>query len=303
MVEPIGFSGSFVAAGLETGVSLGLSVGGSLLVGAPFASKRACLIASGIGGMVPFLAKTTQDYLKGGEKRREECVINMFEVGAGLTLSLLPAVPLLLLAAHFAVSLFTEFYRQKLVWNRNDEAIGSSLIAAASSGLIGGLFLIPQACRRYSIQKPSGENPVFQQYSPVHWRELCFLTREIFPNLRPGVIGYLLHIYKENIQIVFAKKRIVGFSLFTPDPGPNKRAEVIWLESIGVKRDFRGRGILRGLLERFEGEAKARGAQRVELAVEKGNQAAIRCYEGSGYRRVPREEDLTGLKWTYGKDL
>jgi ribosomal protein S18 acetylase RimI-like enzyme len=63
---------------------------------------------------------------------------------------------------------------------------------------------------------------------------------------------------------------------------------------IAVHPAERGRGVGRALIERLHEEARARGAERVRLTVEAGNDAARRLYEELGYELEEREDDVVG---------
>lgn len=56
----------------------------------------------------------------------------------------------------------------------------------------------------------------------------------------------------------------------------------LYLEDLYVAPEFRGRGVGRTLLERLEGEARARGCGRFQWVVHRHNAAARRLYEAFG---------------------
>ena len=58
----------------------------------------------------------------------------------------------------------------------------------------------------------------------------------------------------------------------------------LFITTIGLYPDYRGRGWGKLLLERAEEEARARGLSRIALNVEASNEIAIKLYEGRGYR-------------------
>lgn len=64
-----------------------------------------------------------------------------------------------------------------------------------------------------------------------------------------------------------------------------------YIETLEVAPDARRCGVGRELLSRIEGSARQAGARLIWLHVEEVNDAAIRLYEGQGYRCESREED------------
>ncbi len=61
--------------------------------------------------------------------------------------------------------------------------------------------------------------------------------------------------------------------------------DVCDLESIVVREQVRRRGVGRALFEVLTAWAREQGAQRIQLEVRSGNEAAIRFYERAGLRR------------------
>lgn len=76
----------------------------------------------------------------------------------------------------------------------------------------------------------------------------------------------------------------IGFALARAVAG---EAELLLL---AVRTTVQGRGIGQLLLDRFEGEASARGASRLHLEVREGNHA-LRLYERAGYTLVGRRRN------------
>lgn len=65
---------------------------------------------------------------------------------------------------------------------------------------------------------------------------------------------------------------------------------------VSVRRDQRGKGIGRALVEHLVAVARVRGLRRVWMETNAGWESAIRLYEGSGFRQVARTGALVWLE-------
>ncbi len=110
----------------------------------------------------------------------------------------------------------------------------------------------------------------------------------------------------ENAATILAEDDTGGLAAFVV----GHRVEgAVYIVTVDVVESQRRRGVGRELMRRVE-EAFA-GARRVELHVFTGNAAAIRFYEGMGYRRIGaaprfygRDAEGKGLDaWVYAKAL
>ena len=100
-------------------------------------------------------------------------------------------------------------------------------------------------------------------------------------------------------------QELVGFAMVT------LVVDVCELESIGVAKDSRKRGIGGALLNTALDWAAAQGARKMELEVRAGNETAVRFYERAGmvregarrgYYRDPDEDALLMGKSLYSDD-
>lgn len=69
----------------------------------------------------------------------------------------------------------------------------------------------------------------------------------------------------------------------------------LYLSHMAVAADARRRGVGRALLRAAREAAVRRGEECIFLHVEPGNQAAVRLYESSGYRRLPDVAPYAGF--------
>ncbi len=58
-----------------------------------------------------------------------------------------------------------------------------------------------------------------------------------------------------------------------------------YLQELHVKAEFRGRGLARRLIERFVGDAQARGIRQLFVDTDETNSVARRLYESFGFQR------------------
>lgn len=90
---------------------------------------------------------------------------------------------------------------------------------------------------------------------------------------QPGAFSLVARVDGEAAGIVNC---FTGFSTFAARPLVN-------IHDLGVKAEYRGRGVGRALLEAVESEARRRGACKVTLEVLSGNEAAQALYARLGF--------------------
>ncbi len=83
--------------------------------------------------------------------------------------------------------------------------------------------------------------------------------------------------------VAVADGEVVGWCDVTPHRHPIHAHRGVL--GMGVRADFRGRGVGRQLLEATLDAARHRGLERVELIVRVSNVAAVRIYDRAGYDR------------------
>ncbi len=142
----------------------------------------------------------------------------------------------------------------------------------------------------------TGAHVIFEGASWREWRELSRIAHANFPRTPVSELGYAVRNLTAGTRIARIGREIVGYTMMG---GGQPRERIAWLEQIAVVSGFRERGIGRALLEDFEIAAARRGYRRVELAVEKGNDAAVELYRRGGYQQA----DRPGAKDTYWKIL
>lgn len=85
-----------------------------------------------------------------------------------------------------------------------------------------------------------------------------------------------------------------GCLIYEPDGATGQMVRV------SVRRDLRGNGIGRALVERLLAEAQARGLRRVWMETNAGWTSAIRLYERCGFTRYKSEHGLVFLERMLG---
>ncbi len=132
-----GFSPSgALSAGLETGGQMGLALGLSSLVGAPYATRRIRSLAAVIGGGIPAVMRIGCSFAmaRSEQERRAALVdsaLTTLEVAAGLLCSLAPS-RFWMQAAYTLTSAGFAFYRS--------DSWQVAAVAGVETGLIGALF-------------------------------------------------------------------------------------------------------------------------------------------------------------------
>ena len=132
--------------------------------------------------------------------------------------------------------------------------------------------------------KRSDEIITIKKCSCFHWKKLFCLIIDSSPHVSTDSVSYMLRTWKEYTYLAFIGDTIVGFYIYnTSNPG------IAWLELIGVRKDFRNRGIGEILFKSLLENVAKKGIKRIELAVKKDNFPAIKLYEKCGCSILPRE--------------
>lgn len=123
---------------------------------------------------------------------------------------------------------------------------------------------------RAALNEAFATDPFFHEASPSHFREFYLHARGFDPSL------WLL---------AWADAELAGFILAFPEHAGD--LTLGWVESLGVRPRWRGRGLGESLLRTAFRELHARGLQAVELGVDAANETgALRLYERAGMRLV-----------------
>ena len=77
--------------------------------------------------------------------------------------------------------------------------------------------------------------------------------------------------------------RLIGCTLITTEWSDWHNAAYWWMQSLYIRPESRGQGLLQALLKALEQEAQLSGVREIRLYVEKENARAIRAYEKSGF--------------------
>ncbi|HIE56635.1 MAG TPA: GNAT family N-acetyltransferase [Anaerolineales bacterium] len=107
-----------------------------------------------------------------------------------------------------------------------------------------------------------------------HLEQVCF-PQDAWPLL--DLIAVLTYPNIVRLKAVYNQK-MIGFIA-----GDRKSSQLAWIATIGVLPEFRGRGIGAALLMECETRLNV---SSIRLNVRQKNEAAIRLYEGFGYRRI-----------------
>ncbi|MES1945045.1 N-acetyltransferase GCN5 [Salinisphaera sp. PC39] len=127
---------------------------------------------------------------------------------------------------------------------------------------------------------------------------IAALARRIWREHYPGIIshaqidymltqGYALPVMRREIEdgvryvLAEADGDPAGFAAHGPDAGDE---DTLWLHKLYVAGEHRGRGLARRLLDDALAHARARGADRVRLRVNRHNRVAVEAYRRLGFR-------------------
>ena len=132
---------------------------------------------------------------------------------------------------------------------------------------------------RTTINEVFRDDPFFHEVSPERFRADYLQTRGYDPSL------WLL---------AWHDGELAGFALALPERAGDR--ELGWIESFGVQRRWRRRGLGEALLRAAFAELYSRGLRRVGLGVDAENETgALSLYERVGLRPVAR-----GDNWVLG---
>jgi ribosomal protein S18 acetylase RimI-like enzyme len=126
--------------------------------------------------------------------------------------------------------------------------------------------------------------PRLRDARPADLGALVALEAACFPGDRISAASFrrLTGRPSAALRLATAGGALLGYSLLLF----RKRTTVARLYSIAVAGEARGLGIGRRLMQDAARLAGARGADRLRLEVRRDNRAAIRLYEGLGYRPI-----------------
>ena len=90
----------------------------------------------------------------------------------------------------------------------------------------------------------------------------------------------------ENIILIQSVEgEAIGIASFAEKKGIHKE-KIIFVDIIGVRESFRGKGVGKTLLNRVINHAREKGCEQIMLAVSISNQKAIGLYRRMGFRRI-----------------
>lgn len=128
---------------------------------------------------------------------------------------------------------------------------------------------------RAALNEAFARDPFFHQASPSHFHAFYLGARGFDPSL------WLL---------AWARAELAGFILALPEHAGDRT--VGWVESLGVRPRWRGRGLGAALLRAAFRELHARGLRQVGLGVDAENETgALRLYERVGMHMLRRGDN------------
>lgn len=137
---------------------------------------------------------------------------------------------------------------------------------------------------------PSSKNDhhiIIKKCSCFHWRQLVPIIKEALPEISENkTLSWYLRTYKKTTCVALLHNNIVGFYIYEYDKNPY----IAWLYFIGVKKENRGCGIGRTLLESFMTKTKHGGCSEFKLHAFKDNTPAISFYEKHGFKKLRETE-------------
>ncbi len=137
---------------------------------------------------------------------------------------------------------------------------------------------------------------VIKNCSCLQWRKLVPIIKELFPEISPAKISWILRTYKKNTYIALLDNDIVGFYIYyTISNNPDE----VWLDYIGINKKNRNRGIGSLLLISLLDNAITEGFNKVLLSVRKNNIHSTNFYKKNGFKQISETtEQITYCKET-----
>jgi len=117
--------------------------------------------------------------------------------------------------------------------------------------------------------------------------EACFGGGQAYPRF---FFRQALDAFGELFLVAVGGGTVAGYALGSLQAG---ETDAVFL-ALAVAENHRRRGIGSQLMDRLFAGMRERGARRVTLTVEPGNDAAIAAYRSAGFRETAREEDYFG---------
>jgi mycothiol synthase len=123
---------------------------------------------------------------------------------------------------------------------------------------------------RAALNEAFAEDPFHHEVTPAHFREFFLRARGFDPSL------WLL---------AWDEQELAGFALAFPERAGEEGLG--WIDTLGVRKPWRRRGLGEALLRAAIGELHARGLRRVGLGVDTQNETgALKLYERVGMEAV-----------------
>ena len=118
------------------------------------------------------------------------------------------------------------------------------------------------------------------------------------PTVERGVAAVFADPAKGRYWVAEAEGRVVGCLLTTPEWSDWRNATVLWIQSVYVEPEARGRGVYRSLYEHLKQAVESSpGLAGLRLYVDHRNAAAQRVYERLGMSR----EHYAMFEWMRGQ--
>ena len=123
-------------------------------------------------------------------------------------------------------------------------------------------------------------------------QQIIAAERPFDPTLKPGHINYydlkakVLESTSEVIVAVSGDKLVSsGYGSIRTPKNYFIFDQYVYMGFMYVRPEFRGRGVIKGLIERLEAWAVSQNIKEVRLDVYNDNAAALRAYEKAGFKK------------------
>jgi ribosomal-protein-alanine N-acetyltransferase len=132
------------------------------------------------------------------------------------------------------------------------------------------------------------ENLLIEKFDPSNLNEILEIERNAFEKKKAFPKEYFLELSKkwpEGFLVAKLGKEIVGYAI------GEKGKDSGLIVSVAVKREWKGRGIGKRLVEKLLENFKKEGMEIVFLHVREGNKEAINFYQALGFKIRERIEN------------
>jgi GNAT superfamily N-acetyltransferase len=116
--------------------------------------------------------------------------------------------------------------------------------------------------------------------------------------LDPRAIREFLIDPRHHLVVAVDDGMVIGFASAVHYVHPDKPWPELWINEVGVASTHRGRGVGRAILQSLLNLGRELGCAEAWVLTERGNNAAMRLYSGSGGIEAPTDQVMFTFRLT-----